>query len=312
MSLWFLSLAIFAAVTSVLLAAGMLCRDLSSRRRRATDAAEVELDPRATLQTAAAAHRCQSGTPARLNRAFFDFVAQSGSAVTAGAALAIVMGAAVIGAAAPLALFDSLPGAAVGVVVGPLLPLAYWAVLRRRRLARIQQLLPDTLHVLADGVRTGRGLEQALELAARSAEAPLEQELSDCVSHLRLGQSPMIALDQLVRRLPLEELRMFAAAAVVHRQTGGNLALLVERLAASARERQHLLGHLQSVTAGSRLSALGLLLVSGLAVVALGAMQPEYLKILLEHPWGIPMMGTALLLEMVGLAWVSRIMRVQY
>ncbi|MCA9100097.1 MAG: type II secretion system F family protein, partial [Planctomycetales bacterium] len=172
--------------------------------------------------------------------------------------------------------------------------------------------LPDALELMADAVRSGRDLEHAATLVAKQAGAPLDREFNYCASQLRLGHAPSSVLDNMVRRVPFPEFRVFAAAVLVHRKTGGNLAKLIDRLSAVARDRQHFRGHLRAVSAGSKFSVFGVVIGSTLAVGVLSWMQPKYLEMFLTHPWGIPLLATAGLLQLVGTLWVWRVLRVDY
>ena len=192
------------------------------------------------------------------------------------------------------------------------MPLAYLAIKRWRRRKLIAQQLPEAMEILADGVRSGRSFEQAMELVARDAPAPLSQEFADSASQLRLGQSPVAVLERMVCRLPLAEFKILAITILVHRQTGGNLALLVERLAAATRDRQEFRGHVRAMTAGSKISAIGLFVGTFAAVGLLAWMEPAYLGDFLASPMGPPLLAVAIVLDLVGFVWVWRIAKVDY
>jgi tight adherence protein B len=194
-------------------------------------------------------------------------------------------------------------------VAVPLLWWSVWAMIRRRQMLA---QLPDALELMADAVRSGRDLEQAAELVAKQAGGPLDREFNYCASQLRLGHAPVAVLDNMIRRVPFPEFRVFAAAVLVHRQTGGNLSTLLDRLSGVARDRQHFRGHLRAVSAGSQFSVFGVVVGSTLAVGVLSWMQPQYLEMFLTHPWGIPLLATSGVLQLVGLLWVWAVMRVDY
>jgi tight adherence protein B len=110
----------------------------------------------------------------------------------------------------------------------------------------------------------------------------------------------------------MPEFKIFATAVLVHRQTGGNLALLAERLARSARDRSEFHGHVRAVTAGSRLSVLGLTLGTFAAVGILLSLQSEYMADFVNHPLGPTMLVVAGILQIVGFVWVWRVLRVRF
>lgn len=295
---------VFAATSLAALAVGLTYRDLVGEaqaridRRLGIDRDEFDAAPPIATQG--------------LDRAFYNLLDDAGSRLSPAAALAVVAGLAVVGCAAPLLLLENLLAAAVGLIAAPALPIGWWAAWRARRRSQMRKHLPETLEMLADAVRSGQNLEQASQMVGAQGPAPLDREFADAAAQLRLGQAPNAVLDRLARRIDLPEFRLFATAAAVHRQTGGNLPVLVQRLAESARERQQFFGHLRAVTAGSRLSAIGLLVASVAALGLLSYMQPEYLEMFTSHRWGLSLLAAAGTLQVIGIVWVSRIMKVDY
>ncbi|MBX7073886.1 MAG: type II secretion system F family protein [Pirellulales bacterium] len=309
MSIAILTFLGFAAATTAALAVALSIRDIRA-------AAAVGVDRRIGLDRLSGwdlAKGLELPVPQTgINRLFAELVEQSGVATNAATALAIVAGTGVVGLAAPLLLLENIPLAAAGLLLGTLTPLAYLAIKRWRRRKLIAQQLPEAMEILADGVRSGRSFEQAMELVARDAPAPLSQEFADSASQLRLGQSPVAVLERMVCRLPLAEFKILAITILVHRQTGGNLALLVERLAAATRDRQEFRGHVRAMTAGSKISAIGLFVGTFAAVGLLAWMEPAYLGDFLASPMGPPLLAVAIVLDLVGFVWVWRIAKVDY
>ena len=247
-----------------------------------------------------------------VDRGFYKLIEDSGSPIDGQTALALLIGMGVIGCAAPLALLDNPLIAAGGLLLGVMLPLCWWSLRRTRRLNAMRKVLPETLELLADGVRAGQTLEQATDLVAAQGPKPLNAEFEFCASQLRLGHSPVAVLGKMARRVPLPEFKIFSTAVVVHRQTGGNLGLLAQRLAASARDRSEFHGHVRAVTAGHRMSVLALTIGTVAALAILISLQPEYLKSFLEHPMGYPLLVIAAILQLTGMLWVWRVLRVNY
>lgn len=311
MTLFLVAIVCFAATASLMAAVGLSVRDMSTRRydhidrRLGLDRLSLELGEFEPLALAPASRGW-------IDRYFYNLIEESGSPLGMGTALALLAGSSVVGLAIPVALLDSLLWGAAGLAVGFVTPLVWWNLRRARRLAVMRKHLPETLDMLADGVRTGRNLEQAAEIVARQAAKPLSTEFAHCASQMRLGHTPVAVLERLVRRIPLAEFRIFATAVLVHRITGGNLSLLVERLADVARERQQFRGHVKSMTAGSKLSAIGLCVGTAAAVGILSWLQPDYLRMFLTHPWGKPLLVIAGCLQLLGLVWMWRITRVEY
>jgi tight adherence protein B len=163
---------------------------------------------------------------------------------------------------------------------------------------------------------------RAVELALRAAIAlgcelhPVSifarkhsEEFAYAHSQLELGHTPIGVMNRMVRRVPLPEFRVFATAVVVHRRAGGNLSLLTERMSKAAHDRTDTRNHMLAVTAGSRLSAIGMVLAGIIALILLGWMQPEYIQTFVEHPRGPWLRATSILLQVIGAIWVWRILK---
>lgn len=307
MNLILLTAFVFAAASLVSLAAGLTYRDL-------VGAARERIDRRLGVERDAGdfVSPHQRLAMGRFDRWFYELVEDSGSRLGHATAVSLVAGTAIVGCATPLLLLESLLAAAIGLILGAALPVVWWMARRARRTAQMRRHLPQTLEMLADAVRSGQNLEQAAAMVGAQGPAPLNREFADCAAQLRLGQAPAAVLERMSRRIALPEFRLFAMAAVVHRQTGGNLPALVHRLAESARERQQFFGHLRAVTAGSRLSAIGLVVASLAALGLLSYIQPEYLEMFTTHRWGLSLLTSAGVLQLVGIVWASRIMKVDF
>jgi tight adherence protein B len=172
--------------------------------------------------------------------------------------------------------------------------------------------LAESLQMVADSVRAGHTLEEAADLVARELKGPLGAEFGQCTQQLKLGQSPLAVLTRMARRIPLSEFRVFATAVLVHTRTGGNLAQLTERMAAASRARQEFYGHVNAATAGSRLSAIGMVAGAILAVIALTWIEPDYMGKFIHTDIGPYLAGVAATLQLAGAVWVWQILKVNF
>ncbi len=309
MTVTVMALLAFVSVTALVIAAAMIFRDV---RRPDQD---IERRLGLALQDMpsdvfSSAKKAEAG--GRIDRAFVRLIKQADSPLDVPTALSLVIGAAVIGCAAPLMLTENLLVAAGGMLLGAVAPVCWWSFRRARRLSAMQKGIPETLELVADGVRAGHSLEQASQLVAEQGPQPLNTEFGYCAAQLRLGHAPRAVLERMVRRVPLSEFKIFSTAVMVHRQTGGNLALLAERLATSARDRSEFQGHVRAVTAGHRISVIALSLGTVIAIGVLFSLQPEYLRAFVDHPSGPSLLVTAAVLQAVGLVWVWRVLKVRY
>ena len=289
----------FAAAAAATTAIAFVCRDLFLSGEKAHGAQAARL------------HRKQVYHGA-LDKGLARLLVMSGSRLNLAWGSLILLGSGMIGAALSLVLTDNLLAAAAGLLLGSVFPLLYWKVLAARRLAAMHRELPETLSVVADCVRSGRGLAESAETASLETKGPLAEELRQTARMIRLGAAPRQALEHLLERAPLPEIRVFAAAMLVHETTGGNLGLLTERLAGAAHDRQAFNDHLSAVSAGSRFSAIGLTIGALTGVAALAYIRPEYMQTLLTHPWGSSILLASAGLFSLGAVWTWRVLRIDY
>ncbi len=296
----------FAAVGGLTLAAGLLLFDIFGKPKKTPTSNELDLEH---VEKYLAERHTERGY---LDRTLVRLVEEAGSPVNPPTALAIIAGAAIIGCLAPLLLMENMLLAAVGTGFGVALPLMWLSVTRWFRLRNMYKHLPEGLQIIADAVRSGLNLEESCDLVAREIKGPLGVEFGFAAAQLRLGQSPVVVMERMVRRVPLAEFRVFATAVLVHRRAGGNLPPLTQRISQTAHERQEVRGHLMAVSAGSRLSAVGMVIGSILAATVLAWMEPDYLGKFLTHPLGPSLLVVVVCLQLTGMVWVWRILKVSY
>ncbi len=284
----------FASVATALGAIGFFVRDIFTRPAEAT------------RQRLALAPEEPAGD---LNRLFFMLVEESGTTMDMGTALALVMGGAIVGLAIPLVFFENLLGAAGGMVLGATIPVGYLLAIRFFRIRNMRKHLPQALQAVADSVRSGQNLSEACQLVSQEIKGPLGQEFGFAHSQLELGHAPIAVMGRMVRRVPLPEFRVFATAVIVHRRAGGNLSLLTERMAKASHDRQDIRNHMLAVTAGSRLSAIGMVVAGIVALIVLGWMEPEYITTFMSHPKGPWLLAASIGLQVIGGIWVWRILK---
>lgn len=209
-----------------------------------------------------------------------------------GAVLGLVLGA--VG----LLLSGALAGG-IALAGGFVAPLMY---VRWKRNARIEKLLsqiPDSFDLMSRIIRAGQTITQAMQSVADEFEPPLAEEFGYCYEQQNLGLDAETALRDLARRTGLLELKIFVLAVLVHRQTGGNLAELLDKLSSIVRDRFRIRGLIRTLTAEGRVQA-GVLLA--LPFVMYGAMlvfNRDYALILLDHPW-VPIAS----LGSLGFGWL--------
>jgi tight adherence protein B len=194
--------------------------------------------------------------------------------------LAITVAAIVVGAGVGIVAENLLLAAALGAL-GFCLPRVVVSVAQRRRMTAFSSQLADTLMLMANSLRAGYSLLQAMETVGREAREPTATEFARVVREVGLGLSPEHALLNLYRRMPGADLDLMVTAINVQHEVGGNLAKIFDTLSETIRERQRIKGEIQTLTAQQRIGGnvvalLPIALAGGLALVSPGYLDPLF------------------------------------
>lgn len=197
-------------------------------------------------------------------------------------------------------------------VLAPLGAKALLAFRTARRRGRFAAQLDDTLQLISGNLRAGYGLVQALDGVARDLDEPTSEEFARVVNETRLGRELGPALEQTADRMRSDDFRWAAQAIMINRETGGNLAEVLENVAGTIRERNEIRRQIQALSAEGRLSAT---VLSLLPVVVFGAvllLQPTYFTIFFTTIVGLAALVVSLLLLGVGIFWMYRVTKVKF
>ncbi|ACX52175.1 Type II secretion system F domain protein [Ammonifex degensii KC4] len=206
----------------------------------------------------------------------------------------------------------SFLGAIAGAALGGLVPFLYLRHLRRQRLARFQSQLPDALSLMANTMRAGFGMLQAMDVVRREMPPPISQEFGRTLAELGLGMGVEEALERLSHRVPSDDLDLAVTAVIIQRQVGGNLAEILDNIATTIRERVRLKGEIRALTAQGRISALIIGLLPLALALILSLINPSYLLTLIYEPLGRIMLGLGAAGEIVGVLLLRKITEVEF
>jgi len=207
---------------------------------------------------------------------------------------------------------EQLPPAVLGLLVGMSIPVAYLVARKRKRIKQLQEQLPPALDMLARCVRAGQSLDQALTLVGQQSPEPLAAEFRLCAQQLDMGLAMASVMRLLVERVRLHDVRIFTTTLTVHRQTGGNVAKVLERLAGVIRDRLSYRRQLRVATGAGKASATLVAIIGPLVFLFFAVFRPEYLNTMLQSPLGQSLLIVAVLLEIVGLVWTARLLKPAY
>lgn len=182
---------------------------------------------------------------------------------------------------------------------------------RERRLQRMEAQFPDALDLIARAMRAGHALTTAIKMCGEEVQMPLGPELRRLSDEITLGIPFDDALQSLVERVPLSDVSFLAVAMSVQRETGGNLAELLDKLASLMRERSRLKGDVRVKTAQGRFSAWILSVLPFFMAGLMTVLNKEATMRLWEEPAARSALWWVLGLMALGVFWITRIVRVK-
>ncbi len=198
----------------------------------------------------------------------------------------------------------------VGLVLASL-PIFYARNRKHKRIRRFERQFPDALDMLTNALRAGMALSGAIQVVAEESPDPVGKELAILYEENRLGMDTKEALRKLAERVDSAEVHLFVTAVIMHRETGGNLAEILEGTADVIRDRFRILGDVRSMTGQARLSGLILTVLPLVIAAVVMVVAPDYLKIFISDPVGRYFIVLAVLLQVVGFFMMRRIVNIK-
>ena len=182
---------------------------------------------------------------------------------------------------------------------------------RRRRLKNFMNHFPEALEMFARSLRAGHSFTGAIQLVAQEMPDPIGPEFTKVFEEQNLGIPLRQALIGMTDRIDILDVKFFVTAILIQRETGGNLAEIIDKIAYVIRERFRIQGQLKIFTAQARMSGTILsLLPIGVAVI-IGILNPEYMKPLWFEKAGRVMIATAVILQILGMLAIRKIIRIK-
>lgn len=190
-------------------------------------------------------------------------------------------------------------------------PYVYVWQARRRRLGALEEQLPEALDFLARSMRAGHAFAISLQMVGEELPDPMGREFRTLFNEHNLGAPLEMALRSMCDKIPLLDLRFFASAVLLQKQTGGNLSDILTRLSYVIRERFRLRGQVKAASAHGRMTAMILCGLPVLTVIALLFVSPGYLDGMANDPDGRKLIAGAIVGQIVGNIIIRKIINIQ-
>ena len=240
-----------------------------------------------------------------------NLIEQSGVAITPGRVITMSLVVSVVLGLLTLIFFHKFLAAIAAALVGLCLPVAWLKIKRSKRMRRFEEQFPEGLDLLSRAIRAGHAFQSAMGMVADELPAPVGVEFKKSFEQQNFGLPLNEALNAMAVRMPLMDVKFFVTAVQIQRETGGNLAEILDNLAHVVRERFKILRQVRVHTAHGRFTGYVLLGLPAALAVALMFISPEHMNTLFQHPLGRTMLMGAGVMQTVGYFWIRQVIRIE-
>jgi tight adherence protein B len=209
-----------------------------------------------------------------------------------------------------LRIWSIWPAAALSALVVPL-PFLYVLRRRARRFRKFEEQLPEGIDLLISALRAGHSLMTAIGFIGQEPREPLSGEFRTCFDEQNYGIDLRTALTNLGARMAVQDLQIFIAAVLIQKESGGNLAEVLEKVATTSRERFRLRKQVQVHTAQGRMTGWILSILPVALGFAMYLVHPEGISLLWTNPIGLKLLYTAIGMNVLGALAIRKIVRIR-
>jgi tight adherence protein B len=199
----------------------------------------------------------------------------------------------------------------VAVILGGILPYSYISYKRTKRFQRFEELFPEAIDTLARAVRAGHAFTVALEMISNEVSDPIASEFRKLFEEQKFGLPVRDALMNLTDRVPLVDVKFFVTAVMLQRETGGNLAEILDNLSYVIRERFKIMRQVRVYTAQGRLTMMLLMGLPPIIVVTMLILNPIFIRPLFADPIGHVLVVAGITLQTLGYFVIRKIIQIQ-
>jgi len=243
--------------------------------------------------------------------AFQKTLSQAGMQLRAGNFLMLCAGVGVL-VAALVFIYSRSPAIAwAGMFIGFLLPYSFVSYRRNKRFEKFEELFPEAIDTLARAVRAGHAFTTALEMISDEVAEPVAGEFRKLYEEQKFGMPVRDALVNLTERIPLVDVKFFVTAVMLQRETGGNLAEILDNLSYVIRERFKIQRQVRVYTAQGRLTMALLMGMPPIIVAIMLTLNPAFIRPLFTDPIGHGLLSAGIALQTIGYFVIRRIIRIQ-
>jgi tight adherence protein B len=238
-------------------------------------------------------------------------IEQAGLTISPGTVVTMSLLAAVVLGLLTFLFFPRWPVALAVAAVGACFPVLWLKYKRGKRMRHFEEQFPEALDLLSRAIRAGHAFQTAMGMVADELPAPVGVEFKKSFEQQNYGLPLKEALNDLAERMPLMDVRFFVTAVAIQRETGGNLAEILDNLAHVVRERFKILRQVRVHTAHGRFTGYVLLALPGALAVALSFINPGHMQALFREHIGQMMLMGAIVMQTIGFIWIRQVIKIE-
>ena len=224
--------------------------------------------------------------------------------------MVICLGVAFFGAVLFLLLSGNMFLGVLGGMMGFGMPLFVLGLKIDKRRKAFNDQLGDTIVLIGNALRTGYSFMQAIEMVSREMPKPISEEFARALKEMNLGVTTEESLNNMAKRVNSDDLDLVITAVLIQRQVGGNLAVVLDSIATTIRERIKIKGHIKTLTAQGKISGI----IVGMLPIVMGGviyvLNPEYIKVLFVDPLGQAMLVGGFVSQFIGMMVIRKIINI--
>jgi tight adherence protein B len=218
---------------------------------------------------------------------------------------------AAVGAYLTFVMSRSVLAALVAAGLAALLPWVYLSFRKNKRLRAFERQLPDALDMIARALKAGHALTGGFQMVAMEFADPARTEFRKTLDEINFGQSYEDALRNMSKRFDCPDLKFFVLSVIIQRQSGGNMAEILEKIGSLIRERFKLFGKVKALTGEARISAVVLTILPFAIAAAIYFLNRNYMEVLFTEPAGQIMVGAAAVMMVLGIFVMRRMITIE-
>ena len=239
------------------------------------------------------------------------WIEQSGVKASVSAVLFAALGLAVVLAFVIVGATRSRLALPAGAAIGFAIPFMFLKMKRTRRMRTFEELFPEALDLISRALKAGHAFNTGLKMVADEMAEPIGPEFRKTFDEQNFGLPLKDSLENLTHRVPILDVRFFATAVLIQRETGGNLSEILENLGHVVRERFKILRQVRVYTAHGRMTGYVLLALPAVLSIALSFINPEHMNMLFRERLGQLMLMGAIVMQTLGFLWIKQVVKIE-